>query len=276
MYQSLYKRHKEQDMRTVFAHFFWKSDIGENWETPFQNLAEKASYEQWDFSRNEFKRPGSSFPIISSYLNYTFIRLQQQDKIKFSPDETKACINTGLQTPEGKDLFATFYKNPNAIERNQPDWTFFGYFDSYSEKLRDFEPLPDIATYIDDPGELVFDHRFEFEVDYAHIVEGNKERLPPVLQEHPALARKAIEGAIGQLKDRLRRNYKLAVPHWYNDKIQLLLPLSITDDNVADVALVAEKDVMRNKYMIRTVLSMDMAYLDARTICAPDRAWLNP
>ncbi len=276
MYESLFKRHKEQDPKTIFAHFAWRKDIGETWESPFQKLAAKARQENWDFLRPEFKRDGSTVPIIASYLNYTFIRLQQQKKVKYSPDDTKACLNTGLQTPEGKDIYATFYKNQNAAERNQPDWTLFGYFDAYSDKVRDFEPLPDIATYIDDPGELVFDHRLELEVDYRHILEDNKERLPAVLQGNAALARNAVEGAIRQLKERLKRNYKLAVPHWYNERVQLLLPLSITDDNAADVALVAEKDAGRKKYMVRTVLSMDMAYLDARIICAPDRAWLNP
>lgn len=276
MYESLFRRHKDQDPRTIFAHFGWRGDTGETWETPFQKVAEKARRERWDFDRPEFKRNGSTVPIITSYLNYTFIRLQQQQKIKYSPDSTKACINTGLQTPEGKDLFATFYKNSNAVERGQPDWTLFGYFDAYSDKVREFEPLPDIATYVDDPGELVFDHRLELEVDYRHILGDNKERLPAVLQGNAALARNAVEGAVRQLKERLKRNYKLAVPHWYNERVQLLLPLSITDDNAADVALVAEKDIGRNKYMVRTVLTMDMAYLDARIICAPDREWLNP
>src|SRR4051812_22906061 len=135
MYESLFKRHKEQNPRTAFAHFAWRADIGETWETPFQKLAEKAKHEQWDFQRPEFKRTGSSFPIIGSYLNYTFLRLQQQSKLKLSSDSSKACINTGLQSPEGKDLFATFYRNANAAERNQPDWTLFGYFDAYSAKV---------------------------------------------------------------------------------------------------------------------------------------------
>ncbi|MDG4560367.1 MAG: DUF3825 domain-containing protein [Candidatus Competibacter sp.] len=276
MYESLFRRYKSHDPRTVFAHFGWRQDIGETWETPFQKLAEKAKAESWDFHRAEFKKPDASFPIIASYLNYTFVRLQQQQKIKFSADNARACINTGLQTPEGKDIFATFYRNSTAIEKSQPDWTLFGYFDAYSDKMRDFEPLPDIATYINDPGELVFDHQFELEVDYKHILTDNKERLPDVLQSSPALARNAVEGAIRQLKERLKRNYKLAVPHWYNEKVQLLLPLSITDDNSADVALVAEKDSARKKYMVRTILTMDMAYLNARIICAPDREWLNP
>lgn len=276
MYKDLIKRYRDQDVAEVFAHLTYRSDQGETWETPLEKLARKAKNESWNFERSEFRKEGANYPILSSYLNFTFRRIQEQGKIKYSSDGSKACINTGLQTPEGKDIFATFYRNTRSEERKQPDWSLFGYFDAYSDKVRDFEPLPDIATYIDDPSELVFDHRLELEVDYQHILGDNSERLPEVLQGNSTLARHAVEGAISQLQERLKRNYKLAVPHWFDGKIQLLLPLSITDDSSADVALVAEKDADRNKYMIRTVLSMDMAYQDARVICAPDRQWLNP
>lgn len=276
MYDCLTKRYKDQNPREVFAHFGYLREQGETWETPFKKLAEKASREDWNYTLAEFTKPEANYPILIGYLNYTFIRLQQQNKIKYSQDANRACFNTGLQTPERKDIFATFFRNQSAKEKGQPDWTLFGYFDAYSDKVRDFEPLPDIATYIDDPADLVFDHRYELEVDYNHILNDNKDRLPEALQGNPTLARNAIEGAIRQLKERLKRNYKLAIPHWYDEKIQLLLPLSITDDLVADVALVTEKDLGRRKYMVRTILTLDMAYLDARIICAPDRQWLNP
>ena len=276
MYDSLVRKYAEQDPRTVFASFLYNSEQGENWETPFKKLAEKAKAESWNFEKKEFRKDGVNYPILVSYLNQTFLRLQQQGKIRYSADGGRVCINTGLQTPEGKDIYATFYKNQQAEIRKQPDWTLFGYFDAYSHNVRDYEPLPEIATYIDNPVDLVFDHRIDFEVDYNHILRDNLDRLPEVIRNNAALARNAVEGAIQQLKERLKRNYKLAVPHWYNDKVQLLLPLSITDDMVADIALVAEKDAARNKYMIRTALTMSMAYNNARVICAPDRQWLNP
>jgi hypothetical protein len=42
------------------------------------------------------------------------------------------------------------------------------------------------------------------------------------------------------------------------------------------LALVAEKDQAANLYRIKTALTMDMAYMDARLITRPDRDWLNP
>jgi len=276
MYESLFQLSKKQDPRKAFAHFGWRKDKGETWETPFQRLAIKTS-EQWDFQRPELKKPGVTLPILTSYLNYTFVRLQQQEgRIAYSPDNTKACINTGLQSNEGKDIFATFYKTAGAKERDLPDWTLYTYCDGFSDKVSDFEPLPDIATYIDDPSDLVFDHRLGIEVNHNHILNKNKDRLPDVLQSDSALAKNSLNGGIAEMRERLRRNYKLAVPHWYEGHIQLLLPLTLTDDRSSDRALVAEKDVKRKKYMIQTILTMDMAYLDARVICAPDRQWLNP
>mgnify|MGYP001548640773 CR=1 FL=1 len=84
MYESLYKRYKNQDIKSVFAHFGWNANIGETRETPFQKLADKAKKENWNFVRPEFIYAEQPYPILMNYLNYTFLRLQRQDKIKHS------------------------------------------------------------------------------------------------------------------------------------------------------------------------------------------------
>jgi hypothetical protein len=90
------------------------------------------------------------------------------------------------------------------------------------------------------------------------------------------LALTALNGAIDSLKSKVIRNYKVAIPHWYDKKMQLLLPLNLTDDKIADVALVVDKDKDRNIYRATTILPMDLAHIDARLITRPDREWLNP
>lgn len=275
-YTCLTRRYKDQPASEVFAHFPYRGDSGETWETPYERLAGMAKPEDWDFHRMQFKRPGQRFPILTNYLNYTFLRLQEQDRISYSPDGNRACFNTGLQTSNEKDIFATFFKNKSATERSQPSWTLYGFFDSYSEKLSDFRPLPEIATYVQDPADLVFDISFGIEVNYDHIFDENKERLPDALRDNRTLAIAAIQGSIQLLKQKVIRNYKIAIPHWYDGKIQLLLPLNLTSEQEADLALVADKDGDRRIYRIRTVLTMDMAYIDARLITRPDRDWLNP
>lgn len=64
----------------VFAHFGYRGDQGESWETPYEKLARMPKPEDWDFHRSQFKRNGQAYPILTSYLNYTFLRLQELDR----------------------------------------------------------------------------------------------------------------------------------------------------------------------------------------------------
>ena len=275
-YASLLQKYRGQNPKSVFAEFPWDRMQGETWESPLQNLAALAKNEPWDFQHPEFKRPGRKYPVLFNYLNQTFLRLQSQLKIKYAANGTKACFNTGLQTPEGKDIFAVFLRCSKSDVIARPNWILSCFCEAYSGRLREFDPLPEIATYIEDPSDLVFDLRFSLEIDYRHILKDHSERLPPMLRDNLTLAQNAIEGAARTLKERLKRNYKLAVPNWRNNGIQLLLPLSITGGNEADIALAAEKDAARKTYLAWTILPMDIAYVNARLICAPDKQWLMP
>lgn len=275
-YTSLMKRYKDQPAKEIFAHFGFKGQEGETWEAPYEKLARLAKDEDWNFHRSEFQRNGQHFPILTSYLNYTFLRLLEEGKIAYSNDGDRACFNSGLQTKNEKDIYATFFRNRKAEERNQPQWNLYGFFDSYSNKLSDFSPLPELASYIDNPVDLVFNTSCEIEVNYDHIFDDNNERLPDVLQNNRTLAISAMQGSVELLKEKILRNYKTAIPHWYQSKIQLLLPLNLTSEHEADLALVAEKDPAKCMYRIKTALTMDMAYVDARLITRPDREWLNP
>jgi hypothetical protein len=91
------------------------------------------------------------------------------------------------------------------------------------------------------------------------------------------MAENVINGSIQSLKELIKRNYKIAIPHWYESRIQLLLPLVLTnDEGTADLALVVERDDTRKIYRGKTILTMDMAYVDARLITKPADEWLNP
>jgi hypothetical protein len=100
--------------------------------------------------------------------------------------------------------------------------------------------------------------------------------LPESLKSNNRTALLALKGSIESLKDKVFRNYKVAIPHWYGNRIQLLLPLYLTSEAIADNALIVDKDMRSRMYLARTILTMDMAYIDARIITRPDREWLNP
>lgn len=74
---------------------------------------------------------------------------------------------------------------------------------------------------------------------------------------------------------RIKRNYKTAIPHFYDGKIQFLLPLCFrANKSEALGALVVNKN--ENIYEAHTILSLDQAYNNARLLAKPDREWLNP
>ena len=58
-----------------------------------------------------------------------------------------------------------------------------------------------------------------------------------------------------------------------NNKMSLLLPLSLIDDDIIDLALVTEKTQSGN-YLGHTILPLDWAYSNARLITRPDSDWL--
>lgn len=280
MYESLTKKYKTQKSTAYFAHFPFNPDEGQTWETPFSYLAKMTkNLDEWNFKTEEFrnKYPNQSYPILTNYLNYTFLRVLEQDKIVYSKEGDKACFNTGLQTKRGKDIFATFFKNKQAATRNQAEWTFYAFIDSYSDKMQFYSPTPEIATYIEDANDLVFDTNLEIDTNLTHIVDQNIQRFPSILQGNAKMAENIIIGSIQALKEKVKRNYKIAIPHWYEGKIQLLLPLVLTnEENIAELAFVIDKDKQRNIYRGKTILTMDMAYIDARLITKPDDDWLTP
>ena len=83
-YKSLTKRYKDQNSREIFAHFPYNGEAGETWETPYERLAHLAKDEDWSFHRSEFlnQYQNQRFPVLTNYLNYTFLRLQEESKIK--------------------------------------------------------------------------------------------------------------------------------------------------------------------------------------------------
>ena len=151
----------------------------------------------------------------------------------------------------------------------------------------------------------------EPEIDMRHIILDNAGRLPlNFLSENPpkeftlknpnilpinerleyyrnlatAIEKdtKAYRNLTNRLKDaitlalkRIQWNFKTAIPMYYPtmDKMSLLLPLSLVDDEIVDIALVAEKTKSGN-YIGHTILPLNWAYSNARLVARPDSDWL--
>ena len=74
---------------------------------------------------------------------------------------------------------------------------------------------------------------------------------------------------------RVEWNFKTAIPMYFPTEniMSLLLPLSIMDDEKVDAALVVEKTKSGN-YLGHTILTLEMAYSNARLVSRPDSDWL--
>lgn len=89
-----------------------------------------------------------------------------------------------------------------------------------------------------------------------------------------------FRNALSVALSRVSWNYKTAIPVYFitDKKMQLLLPLALEDKNRIDVALVCDH-VYRpedgvNNYQGKTILTLEMAYNNARLITRPDSDWL--
>ena len=62
-----------------------------------------------------------------------------------------------------------------------------------------------------------------------------------------------MNGSLDIMKKRVSANYKLAVPQYYEGKIQLLLPLCLMSDDKPDVAIAV---LMKTAHILFGKLSM--------------------
>ena len=67
-----------------------------------------------------------------------------------------------------------------------------------------------------------------------------------------------INGALDTMKKRVSSNYKLAIPQYYEGKIQLLLPLCLMSDSKPDIAIAVTKK--NNCYQGHTCLTLDLIW----------------
>lgn len=167
--------------------------------------------------------------------------------------------------------YGELYKNPS---ENTAKWYFKGFKDTYELESLDIERFPERADYFSDPSRLVFNWHLTVNKNYKHILDdlNTSQRLPDSIKNSDRPL-ETLKGVIDTAIQKVIANYKLAVPHYYQNKIQLLVPLCFGKDDNPDVALVL--DLMKNGYyQATTCLSMEIAYMDARLIAKPESNWL--
>ncbi len=259
-----------------------------------QDLKLQALDEKWEY-------PGSKpLKMLFNYLFYTFARLQEEDqqldqvekKIRIARRMNQlniAVFDTGLVNQWYKEIYAVFMEEKDA-PIGQPGWRLIGFCArgdringvSY---LTSFRELPGRAEYFEDPRDLLYDPNLRLDLRTRHVVGDRahrlpmtvKQRIPPSLKDEDEIIEfldRHLNQAIERAQDRIRWNYKTAIPQYYpgTKRIQLLLPLCLDDPRKVDVALAVQRE--EEAYMGYTILELDWAYSNARLIARPDSDWL--
>ena len=245
-----------------------------NYDKQMELLA-AMSPEQWSFSGR------SDNSILKNYMKYTYWKLEEEHKVIRTPRYT--LFNTGLFTTLYEPIYVygenSNYDTNNKIDSlNMPDWRFKGFYTEYDLGNLGIADLPERANYFSDPSLLIFNVNCRINVQYRHILEDpdNKKRLEDILGPDQGNITSLLKGEIDTMKKKVAANYKIAVPQYFNGKIQLLLPLCMKDGVTPDLALVVTKNESGNFYQGHTCLTMEMAYNNARLIAKPESNWLIP
>ena len=258
----------------IFMELFKFAYIS-NYDDRFFRLAELADKETWDFSDSQNKTNA----ILKNYIQYTFKKLEDDKQIAYTVDNKFACFNTGLTTSYYEDIYALFTEHKGyELKKNCQPFYLIGFMKESDPKLAQHfsgESLPQKANYFQEQEKLVLNPLYEISLNIEHIIKDNIDRFPPFFQSSEFLTQNSLlYGAIEIAKKRAFANYNIAVPQYFNGKIQLLLPLYLSNPENPDLALALEQH--EKCYIARTCLTMKMAYNNARLITKPQSIWLKP
>jgi cold shock CspA family protein len=265
------------DWVTTDDPFADQLDMGHpRWTSQLADLAEP---EHWNYQENPAK---DKFAILRSYIKYTFLRLNElPDHVPVSVDGTHLSFNTGLVTPFQEQIFAVFRRRPAG--EIGPPWILKTFEKASSVaflQLFGGNPPP-LAWYYDEPSQLVFVTGIPLSVNVEHVPH-DPARFPEVLKNlSPHDLAALVNAKAPEAIERVRRNYKTAIPQFYRDgksgqaKMQLLLPVALLRRDVVELALAVDRPAS-NVYLGRTVLTLDWAYNNARLLTRPDTDWLRP
>lgn len=172
--------------------------------------------------------------------------------------------------------------------------------------IRNFlrEPEPAMASYFESTDQVIFNSKLPIYLNDKHIfddgfknsrmskkyqdqydsVKNDKDKMDKFITKISG----EFDTAVKRVQLMAERNYKLALPQFFRtkDDMQFLLPiyLSGNSDIQPDCALAVslEKQIdpktqeITQYYVGKTILTLDMAYNNARLIAKPDIFWLDP
>jgi len=253
----------------------WEYAFLDNYDHWVNELAENLSRkERWNYI-NDYSR--HSHPVLRNYINHTFRRAQElSDNVPnggyLFVSENSTCFDTGLFTEKYEPIYALFNKKSATAKL---DWKFRGFYKESSREMQHITKLPDRVRYFSDINELYYDTKYDLRIDMDHILsdQENFERIPEMHRSLPNLAMVFRGMALQYAIVRIKENYKSAVPQYFKGKVQFLIPISLGEPSIVDLALAVSRN--GDIYTGKTCLTLDMAYNNARLIARPETDWLS-
>lgn len=225
-----------------------------DWNNYIEELSKMAQDEEWSNTTYPNKK------ILTNYMVHTYKKLTSEKNIIANKDF--GLFNTGLFTEFYQPIYA--YHDEKGLQ----------FLTDYDLGYLNITERPPRANYFEDPSLLLFDWHYQININYKHILKdiNNLNRIPEKLKDNKNILNN-LNGSIETMKKKVSSNYKLAIPQYYEKKIQLLLPLCLEDDETPSLALTVTR--IGNYYQGHTCLTLDMAYNNARLIAKPESNWLS-
>lgn len=275
-----------------------------NYPQPLERLADMARKEPW----------GRNYRVLKSYFNHMFEQVHAEGRIVESKDGAYCTFNTGLTNSNFESIFAVFARNEREDAQDWffrgfgiPGMKGLGEllsdeFEALPHRLQ-FGGGPQTYFYPVDAGEPACDWegmclenlrripsgllmdavggRLELPqtegMEREHMLEV-WEQFRAEVAELPSILGKLVEAcewAMEQTLDRCIVDYKTAVPQWNArlNEVQLLLPLALTNLREVDAAVAVRRNDSGTWEGVN-LLTLDMAYNNARLIARPEASWL--
>jgi len=247
-----------------------------------EELQATAQPEEWKYK--DYSSP-TNYPILKSYIEHTYYRLKAEGKILESNDGKQFLFNTGLLE---RDFLLDIY-----ILCNRTEIDIFGekhvlctnpriILENDMNTLRAFGGrTPRIAKYFETIDQVIFNPDLEINMNWRHIFIERVDRIPVEIRDGKIPIKEIVQKFRGNeetIKKLAKRNYKMVVPQYYNNSIQFLMPIYLGTEFTGkpDFALVLSYDDSTGTPLYRgtTILTVEMAYQNARLLAKPDNPWL--
>lgn len=227
--------------------------------------------ENWSFKENP---SDDDFPILKSYMAYTFYKLWKDKQVYVSKNEQYSVFNTGLVNRNYQYIFVLFEKNIGA-----KPWKFFAFAApgvGYGGRILsgNFETLPQPAHYfksIEDISYVIATDKTPDsqlpDMQPDHYFVDHPERLPIEFLRDGCRKNPDLQNLVS--KDTSTMNEEEIKAHWKTIGEEISNDPVVYDDLEASFRNAVRKAIMRVSWNYRTAIPVYFPSYDKMSILLP-------